>query len=136
MSGVTMAGGAFDASIDFGTVQAYGGTLSTGVTRSNVTTSSYTVSTPIDITVGIGGLVSSNYTLQADIASAAPTGLTYRVDSVTLTTSMQTITSTGAYNSAVLHTIGIVISSSAPGSGGPTVGSLLSDTLNFTATSN
>jgi hypothetical protein len=30
----------------------------------------------------------------------------------------------------------IVISTAAPGSGGPTVGSLLSDTIDFTATAN
>jgi hypothetical protein len=134
--GVALTGGAFAAAIDLGTVSAYG-SLSAGVTRPSVTASNYTVETIVDIDVENGGVAgSTSYTLQSELKSAAPTGLTYKVDAVTLTTSLQTVTSTGTYGSNAAHTISVVISSSAPGSGGPAVGSSLADTLNFTATSN
>jgi hypothetical protein len=134
-SGVTMTGGAFAAALDFGTVTAYG-TLPAGVTRPTVTATTYTVQTLVDIMVENGGITSSNFTLQSDLQSAAPTGLTYKVNTVSLTTAMQTITATGAYGTFTPYTIGIIVSSSAPGSGGPAVGAALADTLNFTATSN
>lgn len=134
-SGVAMTGGAFAADLDLGTVSAFG-TLPTGVTRPSVTASNYTVATIVDIDVENGGVTSSNYTLQSDLQAAAPTGLSYKVDTTTLTTSLQTITTTGAYGTNAAHTISIVISTSAPGSGGPVTGSALSDTLNFTATAN
>jgi hypothetical protein len=134
-SGVAMTGGAFDAAIDLGTVSAYS-SLPPGVTRPSVTATNYTVQTLFDVNVGNDGVTSSNYTMQSSLAAAAPTGFTYYVNGVALTTSPQTVTSTGAYDSNVPYTLGILISSSAPGSGGPTVGSQLSDTLDFTATPN
>ncbi len=134
-SGVAMTGGAFAAAIDFGTVSAYGA-LPAGVTRPSVTATNFTVATLFDVNVENGGIASTSYTLQADLASAAPTGLSYKVNTVTLTTTLQTLTTTGAYSTATPYTLDIIINSAAPGSGGPATGSLLADTLNFTATSN
>jgi hypothetical protein len=134
-SGVAMTGGAFNAAVDFTTVSAFG-SLPSGVTRPSVTLSNYTVETLFDIDVELGGVTSSSYTLQADTASAAPTGFTYAVNGVSLTTSLQTVESSGTYGTNEPYTLDIIISTAAPGSGGPTVGSALSDTLNFTATAN
>ncbi|MGC2129513.1 MAG: hypothetical protein WA629_05375 [Candidatus Aquilonibacter sp.] len=135
-SGAPITGGAFNAGLNFGTVAA-AGVLPAGVTRPTVTASSFTVATIVDIDVEkSGGFSSSNYTMRAALAAAAPTGLTYLANAVTLTTSPQTITSTGTYNSNQAYTLDIVIKTAAPGSGGPTVGSLLSDTIDFTATAN
>lgn len=133
-SGVAMTGGAFDAAIDLGSVSAFS-SLPSNVTRSNVNSSNYTVSTPIDITVELGGVVSTDYTLQADLAAAAATGFSYKVDSVTLTTSMQTITATGTYSSAQSHTIGIVLLRIG-GASGPAINTPVAQTINFTATAN
>ena len=134
-SGAPVTGGAFNAALNFGTVAA-AGSLPTGVTRPTSTASSFTVETIVDIDVEkSGGFASSNYTMRAALAATAPTGLTYQADGVTLTTSPQTITSTGAY-AIQAYTLDIVISTKAPGSGGPTVGSLLSDAIDFTATAN
>ena len=83
-----------------------------------------------------GGLTSANYTLTANLAAAAPTGMSYKIDAVSLTTTAQTVTTTGAYNSDVAHNLGLVVSMSAPGSGGPLVGFPISATVNFTATAN
>lgn len=133
-SGVAMTGGAFAANIDLGSVSAYG-SLPSNVSRPSVTGTNYTVQTPFDIEIDIGGLASSNYTLQAALASAAGTGLTYKIDSTSLTTSNQTITSTGTYSTPVSHTLGIVILRVGGGSG-PTINTPISQDINFTATAN
>ena len=135
-SGVSLGGtGSSAASLNFGTVEAYG-TLSSGVTRTNVGTNSFTVRTYFDVQVIEGGLNSNSYTLSAWLAAAAPTGLGYVVDGVTLTTAAQNIQTNGTYNTNVQHSLSLVVSTAAPGAGGPTVGSPLTTTLDFTATSN
>ncbi len=134
-SGAPVTGGAFNAALDFGTVAA-AGSLPAGVTRPSVSASSFTVQTIVDIEVEKGGFTSSNYTMRAALGASAPTGLTYQANGVTLTTSAQTITSTGSYNVNQPYTLDIAIKTASPGSGGPSVGSLLSDTIDFTATAN
>ena len=67
------------------------GPLSGGVTRPSVTAANFTVRTIFDVQVVQGGLNSTTYTLTANLAAAAPTGLSYKVDAVTLTTVAQTI---------------------------------------------
>jgi hypothetical protein len=123
------------ATAGFGTISAFG-PLSAGVTRPTVGPLTYTVQTVFDVNVIEGGLASANYTLTANLAAAAPTGMTYKVDAVSLTTAAQTITTTGAYNTDVAHNLGLVVSMAAPGAGGPAVGSPISATINFTATAN
>lgn len=127
--------GSSAASVNFGTISAFG-TLAAGVTRPTVTAGSYVVQTLFDVQVIQAGLTSPNYTLNAQLAAAAPTGLTYGVDAVTLTTGSQTISATGAYNTDVQHTLKLTVSTAAPGSGGPSTGTPLTTTINFTATSN
>jgi hypothetical protein len=135
-AGVTLGStGTSAASANFGTISAFGA-LAAGVTRPSVTAGSYTVQTIFDINVIEGGLNSTGYTLTANLAAAAPTGFSYKVDAVTLTTAAQTITATGTYNADVAHNLGLVVSTAAPGSGGPAVGSPISATINFTATAN
>ncbi len=127
--------GSSAASLNFGTVSAFG-PLSPGVTRPTVLAGSYTVKTLFDVQVIQGGLVSPSYTLSAQLAAAAPTGFTYAVDAVTLTTAAQNISTTGTYNTDVQHSLNLTISTAAPGAGGPAVGTPLTTTINFTATSN
>jgi len=134
--GVTLGGATTSAaSVNLGTVSAFG-PLSPGVTRPTVTAGNYTVQTLFDVQVIQGGLTSSSYTLSAQLAAAAPTGFTYAIDAVTLTTAMQTIQSNGAYNADVQHALNLTVSTDAPGAGGPAVGTPLTTTINFTATSN
>jgi hypothetical protein len=83
-----------------------------------------------------GGLASANYTLTANLAAAAPTGFSYKIDAVTLTTAAQTIQANGTYNADVAHNLGLVVLTAAPGAGGPAVGSPITATINFTATAN
>ena len=123
------------ASANFGIISAFG-TLSAGVTRPSVGPATFTVQTTFDVNVIEGGLTSANYTLTANLAAAAATGISYKVDAVSLTTAAQTIQTNGTYNSDVPHNLGLVVSMSAPGAGGPAVGFPITATINFTATAN
>ncbi|HLJ85970.1 MAG TPA: hypothetical protein VKZ53_04055 [Candidatus Angelobacter sp.] len=127
--------GSSNATLDFGNISAFGPLTVPNVSRPLVTAANYTVQTTFDIQVILGGITSPNYTLKANLAAAAATGLTYAVDAVTLTTAAQTIQTTGTYNQDVRHTLSLTVSTAAPGAGGPTLGAQ-SATLNFTATSN
>lgn len=134
-SGVTLGNaGTSAATLGFGTVGAYG-TLNTNISRTNQT-STFTVSTFFDINVQDSGVTSSNYTLTAALSAAAPTGVTLQIDSVNLSTTSATISTTGTYGTNVQHTLSAVISTASSGSGGPTTGTQLTSTINLVATSN
>jgi hypothetical protein len=135
-SGVTLGADGTSAAIaNFGSVSAFG-PLSRGVTRTSVTASNFTVRTIFDVQVVEGGLTSNTYTLTANLAANAPTGLSYKVDSITLTTSSQTIQKNAVYNTDIGHNLDLVVSTAAPGAGGPAVSSPLTTVINFTATAN
>lgn len=134
--GVTLgAAGSSAASLNFGTISAFG-PLSPGVTRPSVTAANFTVRSLFDIQVIQGGLASTSYTLSASLAGPAPTGLSYKVDAVTLTTGAQNIQTNGVYDTDVAHNLDLVVSSASPGAGGPAVGVPLTTTINFTAQAN
>src|SRR5438270_13372382 len=135
-AGVTLgASGTSAATANFGTVSAFGA-LSAGVTRPSVTAANFTVRTIFDVQVIQGGLNSTTYTLTANLAAPAPTGMNYKVDAVTLTTAFQTIQVNGAYSTAIPHNLDLVILTAAPGTGGPVVNTPITTTINFTATAN
>lgn len=135
-AGVTLgAAGTSAATASFGVVSAFG-PLSGGVTRPSVTAANYTVRTIFDVQVVQGGLASTTYTLAANLAAAAPVGLNYKVDAVTLSTALQTIQTNAGYNTDIAHNLDLVISTAAPGAGGPVVGAPITTTINFTATAN
>ena len=135
-AGVTLgAAGTSAASANFGTVSAFG-PLSAGVTRPSVTAANFTVRTIFDVQVIQGGLNSTGYTLAANLAAVAPIGFSYKVDAVTLTTVSQTIQTNGAYSTDVPHNLDLVVSTAAPGAGGPAVNTPITTTINFTATAN
>src|SRR5258708_38284850 len=118
------ANGTSAASANYGNISAFG-PLSAGVTRPSVTAANYTVRTIFDVQVIEGGLVSPSYTLTANLAAVAPTGFTYKVDAVTLTTVAQTISTTGAYNANVAHNLDLWVSTEAQGGSGAAMGERL-----------
>ncbi len=127
-SGITLGGsGTSAATIAFGSVQAYGGSVPAGVTKT-VTPPNWTLSTPFDVDVEIANLVSANYTLTAQLQSADATN-TWKLDATTITNAgAATLTSTGSYGVTV-YTFGLTIPFGAtPGA--------ISNTLNFVATAN
>ena len=135
-SGVTLTGsGTAAVTAGFGSISAYG-PLAAGVTRLGVTSSNFNVRTPFDVNVIVGGLATSSYNLVASLASAPPTGFTYLVDNVTLTTAAQTVQTGAAYSTTIPHNLDLIVSTAAPTAGGPAVGTLISRTINFIAVAN
>ena len=135
-AGLTLgASGTSAVTADFGNISAFG-PLSPGVSRPSVTAANFTVRTIFDVDVFQGGLNSNGYTLAANLAAVAPAGMNYKVDTVTLTTTSQTIVTNGTYNIDVPHNLDLVVSTAGPGAGGPAVGTPLTVTINFTATAN
>ncbi|MFP5235036.1 MAG: hypothetical protein ACLGSD_03970 [Acidobacteriota bacterium] len=123
------------ATMNFGTVSDYNSSPATGVTVKSGKTS-FTASSPFDIRIEMSGSSSTSYTLSAALASTAPTGITIDLNSTTLTTTAQTITATGSYFSNTSHTLKLIISTAAPGSGGPVTGTQFTSTIDLTATAN
>jgi hypothetical protein len=129
-SGIVLTGaGTNAATLAFGTVQAYGGTVPTGATRTVNGTTSFTYSSPFDVKVTKANSTSANYTLAASLNSSDSTN-TWLVDSTTLTTTAQNVTTSGAYGSDAAHTLYLTIPFSEAD------GTLISNTVNFTATAN
>jgi hypothetical protein len=123
------------ASVNFGTISAFG-TLAAGVSRTAVTATNFTVRTIFNVQVIQGGTNSPNFTLRANLAAAAPTGFTYLVDGVSLTTTAQTLQTNGAYATDIPHNLDLQVLRAAPGAGGPAVGTPVTETINFSATAN
>lgn len=116
------------ATLPFGTIQAYGGTVPTGVTRT-ATTTNFTVTAPVDVNVFKCNSASANYSLTAKLGTADAVN-SWTVGSTGLTTTAQSITTAGVYaTSGSAQTIGITIPfTNNTGS--------VSDTIVFTATAN
>lgn len=134
-SGVALgSSGTSAATMNFGTVSA-AGPLSPGVTLTSLTSTKFTVSSPFYIFV-VGGANSTSYTLTAQLPAAAPTGISYGLDTLTLSTARQTVTAQGTYNTNVLHSLNLAVLTAAPGSGGPATGKPFTTTIRFVATAN
>jgi hypothetical protein len=128
-SGITLGGsGTSTATIAFGSVQAFGGTVPTGVTRTVNALTDWKLSTPFDVLVEVANQTSTNYTLTAQLQSSDSTN-TWQLGSTTITSaSAATLTSTGTYGTTV-YTLNLTIPfTEAAGA--------ISNTLNFVATAN
>lgn len=135
-SGVALSGTASSSStLNLGAVSAYG-PLAAGVTRSAVTNNSFTIGTFFNIQVLEGGLSSTTFSLTAKLAATAPAGCSYLVDGVALSTTGQTLQTSSSYDTDIQHALSLVVSTAAPGAGGPATGTPLTTTVNFTATAN
>jgi len=126
-SGVQLsANGTSSATLNFGTIGAFL-TPPAGVTQTN-TSNDFTVSSPFDVRVDIGGSNSTSYTLTASLASG---GLTYKIDNNTVPVAPSTlrVTTTGSYATNVQHTLSLTILNTTPAGA-------VGTTINFTATAN
>lgn len=125
---LTSGAGTPNASLDFGNVSAFGG-LAAGVSRT-VTTTNFSVSTPVDVLVSQANSASANYTLTTQLSTADATN-TWAANGVTFTSATAgTATATGAYGSNVAVTLAITIPFTT------TSGTTISNVVNFTATAN
>ena len=129
-SGVALTGsGTNAATLAFGNVSAYG-VIGGNITRSVVAGTSFTVSTLVDVAVVKANSTSSTYTLTAKLGAADAVN-TWQVGGATVTSaSAATIISTGAYASTGSQTVALTIPFTEAS------GTNISNTLNFTATSN
>jgi hypothetical protein len=108
-------------------VQAYGGSVPAGVTKSFNGTTSWSLSTPIDVVVEVANQTSGNYTLTAALQTTDGTN-TWLLGATSLSTTAATLTSAGIYGSTA-YTFKLTIPfSEAAGA--------ISNTINFTATAN
>ncbi len=131
-SGVNLTSGAgtSTATLDFGSVSAFGALGSPFITRNVNGTTSFTVSTPVDVQVTKSNSSSANYTLTAQLASADATN-TWAVATKPVTNAAATtITATGAYGSNTAEAIAITIPQATAS------GTSISNTINFTASAN
>jgi len=113
-SGISMGGtGTSSASIAFGSVRAYGGSVPTGVTKSLNGTTNWTLSTPINVEVTKSGVTSASYTMTAQLKTSDAT-LTWKLGSATVTSaSPATVTTSGVYGSSTPYTFSLTIPFSA-----------------------
>ena len=127
-AGVTLGNaGTSAATLNFGTVAMYQAPP-LGVTQTRTATD-FTVSTPFDVYVDVGGVASPSYRLQAALQTA-PGVFTFKVDAVTLTTVAATVVAADpGYRTNVQHTMSLTIPNTAPAG-------VISNTVNFTVTAN
>jgi hypothetical protein len=117
------------ATLAFGTIQAFGGIVPGGVTRTT-TASNFTVSTPVDVSVTQYNNASSNFSLTAQLGTADAVN-TWSVGGVTVTSgSAATITATGTYASNDAQAIALTVPFTSAS------GTAISNTLNLVATAN
>ena len=131
-SGVSLTSGAGTsaATLDFGNVSAFGALGSAFITRSVNGTTSFTVSTPVDVKVTKSNSASANYSLTAQLGSADATN-NWTVGGIAVTSGAAApITATGTYGSNAAEAIAITIPQATAG------GTAISNTINFTATAN
>lgn len=127
--GITLGGdGTAAATIGFGTLQAFGGSVPAGVTFIPSNGTSYGVSTPFDVVVAVANQESDDYTLTAGLESADAVN-TWELGAVPLTTTPATLTAAGVYGAATPYTFTLTIPVTA------TAGAI-ANTMNFSATAN
>lgn len=114
-SGILLGGsGTSSSAMAFGSVHAYGGVVPGGVTKSVNGTTSWTLSTPIDVRVTKTGLgFSANYTMTAQLQTSG-LAYTWKLGAATLTNAFPaTVTAAGAYGSKAPYTFSLTIPFSA-----------------------
>ncbi len=123
-AGITLGGsGTSAASIAFGSVQAKGGTVPTGVTKTLNGATSWTLSTPFDVVVTLSNSASTAYTLNVSLNTADAIN-TWALNATVLTATPAALTATGTFGSTP-YTLNLTIPNSA------TAGAI-SNTINFT----
>jgi hypothetical protein len=125
---LTSGSGSNNAALGFGTIQGYGGVVPAGVTRTVTAGTSFTVSTPVDVSVTKYNSNSANYTLTAALGAADAVN-TWTVGGVALTTTQKQITATGAYAATGAQAIALTVPFTS-------TTAAISNTINFVATAN
>jgi hypothetical protein len=121
--------------MSFGTVQAYGGSLASGVTKT-MNATSYTISSPFDVKVTCTLLdlslclpiLTPSYSMMVDLQASDPNDV-WQISTLTLSTLLNTLTNSGIYGLLTPWTISVNVPfSRASGN--------LSDTVNLVVVAN
>ncbi|MCU1348527.1 MAG: hypothetical protein JWO56_1557 [Acidobacteria bacterium] len=128
-AGGTLSGaGTSAASTSLGGISKYG-SAPTGFTLARGA-SNWTLSSTTGVKVEKANLVSTDYSLTAQLGTAPATGIAWKLNGSTLSdTAATTLTSTGAYASTGNYSWDIVVADSA-------AAAAIDNTINLTATSN
>lgn len=121
---VLTGAGTSTATLPFGTIQAYGGSLATGVTRT-VGATDFTVSAPFSVNVTKANVTSPSYTLTANVTDATNT---WSIGSTAINGG-GTVTATGTYAADNTLTLNLKVPFSASAGA-------ISKAITFTATAN
>jgi hypothetical protein len=129
-NGVALTGsGTSTATLNFGNVSQF--VSPPPRVTETIAATSFTVSTPFDVTVVKSNVTSANYTLTAEVQTADAVN-TWMIDTFPLTivpAAATSLTVTGVYGTNVIHTLYLTI----PFSAGATA---ISNSINFVATAN
>lgn len=113
------------ASLPFGNVSMYSGTVPTNVTKA-VHATSFDLSTPFDVLVELANSASTTYTLTATLATADSIN-TWTLGAIDISAAApHALTAAGVYGTAVPYTLKLTVPASE------TAGTI-SNTINFTA---
>jgi hypothetical protein len=130
VNGVALTGsGTNVATLNFGNVSQF--TSPPLKVTETVAATSFTVSTPFDVSVVKSNVTSANYTLTAEVQTPDPVN-TWMIDTFPLTivpAAPTSLTVTGVYGANVMHTLYLTIPFSAGAS-------VISNSINFVATAN
>ena len=125
-SGLAVTGtGTSTASLPFGNVSMYSGTVPANVTKT-IGATSFSLSTPFDVRVDLANSASTTYTLTATLAAADSIN-TWWLGAIDISAAApHALTAAGVFGTAVPYTFKLTVPASA------TAG-LVSNTINFTA---
>ncbi len=115
------------ASVNFGIASIAGDNQS--CVSFSVGGTTYTLSNNLYLQVSQTNLSSNNFTLVGSLGAAPATGVTWTINSATLSTSSTTLTSYGTYGSNFAMYLQVVVHNTAPSGN-------IGEVLNFTATAN
>lgn len=126
-SGLAVTGtGTSTASLPFGTVSMYGGSLPANVTKTINSTTSFDLSTPFDVRVDLANSASTTYTLTATLAAADATN-TWSLGAIDISAAApHALTAAGVFATNVPYTLRIRIPATA-------AAGLVSNSIGFTA---
>jgi hypothetical protein len=109
-SGLPLTGtGTSTASLSFGTISMFGGSVPTNVTKTDNGTTSFSMSTPFDVRVDLANSISTAYTLNVTLATADATNA-WLIGATDISSGGPfALTAAGEYGIAVPYTLKITV---------------------------
>jgi hypothetical protein len=109
-SGLEVTGtGTSTASLPFGNVQMYGGTVPANVTKTVTGVASFSLATPFDVRVDLANSASTTYTLTATLAAADATN-TWKLGAIDISAAApHALTAAGEFGMAVPYTLKLTV---------------------------